>query len=502
LTSPSDALRVDYLCGDGSPFPVVFADRADVELRWAIDREHAPTARSPLADSVARAGAVGTERAYAECGLNLPSTLRPEPPRANGYEYYVDGQLPAAEQQEFESGLARLVRDHGGAWGVWENLCLPRVLEACAWLGAPPLRATFRAMAERRAYAWSHTSVAGVVARRDLRAVAALCEPAFGDRATFLAYELAQGFENETVAADAELARIAHMNAESPDALTARAEFLASYGGRAGSWSIDHPTLNERPDVLDAQLRLIRRTSRPGVARADAPARRRRLADQIRAELRADADRARFDRRLARLEAFVPIREARARWQLVASGALRARVRARGGELVAAGALDDVDDVFFLTPLEFDAPDGDLRSLVRVRRREHERWSAVTPPVNIGDLGDATPEPAIEGVLQGTPGARGVAEGTARVLLDLVDAERLEPGDILVTTMTAPPWTPLFAIVAAVVTDSGDALSHVAIAAREYGIPCVVGTHDATRRIEDGTSITVDGDAGIVQFHA
>jgi pyruvate,water dikinase len=84
------------------------------------------------------------------------------------------------------------------------------------------------------------------------------------------------------------------------------------------------------------------------------------------------------------------------------------------------------------------------------------------------------------------------------VILDLGDADRLEPGDVLVTTMTSPPWTPLFGVAGAVVTDSGDVLSHVAIAAREYGIPCVVGTHHATRLIVDGDVVTVDGDAGTV----
>jgi pyruvate,water dikinase len=87
------------------------------------------------------------------------------------------------------------------------------------------------------------------------------------------------------------------------------------------------------------------------------------------------------------------------------------------------------------------------------------------------------------------------------VILDLDDVERLEAGDVLVTTMTSPVWTPLFAIAAAVVTDAGDALSHVAIAAREYGIACVAGTHDATARIPDGAVVTVDGDAGTVHLH-
>jgi pyruvate,water dikinase len=81
----------------------------------------------------------------------------------------------------------------------------------------------------------------------------------------------------------------------------------------------------------------------------------------------------------------------------------------------------------------------------------------------------------------------------------LADSERLEPGDVLVCPMTSPAWTPLFATIAAVVADAGGALSHTAIVAREYGIPCVVGTRVACREIADGEWIEVDGSAGEVR---
>jgi rifampicin phosphotransferase len=235
--------------------------------------------------------------------------------------------------------------------------------------------------------------------------------------------------------------------------------------------------------------------------RSEAADRRRELADDIRARLGGGQQRAMFDRRLARLESFVPVREARARWQLVASGALRRAVRARGRLLAAQGAIDATDDVFFLLPDEYDEPTGDLRPAVAARRADHERWTGVAAPVVIG-MTRRDVVRAIDGVVRGAPGAPGVASGSARVILDLGDAERLEPGDVLVTTMTSPPWTPLFGIAAAVVTDAGDAVSHVAIAAREYGIPCVVGTNHATLLLPDGASVTVDGDAGTVCLHA
>jgi phosphoenolpyruvate synthase/pyruvate phosphate dikinase len=74
----------------------------------------------------------------------------------------------------------------------------------------------------------------------------------------------------------------------------------------------------------------------------------------------------------------------------------------------------------------------------------------------------------------------------------------MRPGDVLVAGTTTPAWTPLFAMASAVVTDIGGPLSHGSIVAREYGIPAVLGTGIATRRIQSGQMITVDGSAGAV----
>ena len=87
----------------------------------------------------------------------------------------------------------------------------------------------------------------------------------------------------------------------------------------------------------------------------------------------------------------------------------------------------------------------------------------------------------------------------ARVVHSLADAAALRPREVLVAETTAPPWTPLFAVAAAVVTDTGGILSHSAVVAREYGIPAVVGARDATRAIPDGALVEVDGDAGTVR---
>jgi pyruvate,water dikinase len=103
-------------------------------------------------------------------------------------------------------------------------------------------------------------------------------------------------------------------------------------------------------------------------------------------------------------------------------------------------------------------------------------------------------------VLKGNAGSPGKVRGPAKVVRSLSEAGKLQKGDILVAETTAPSWTPLFATVAAVVTDTGGVLSHCAVVAREYGVPAVVGTTTATALIRDGQILEVDGDTGLVRI--
>jgi pyruvate,water dikinase len=93
----------------------------------------------------------------------------------------------------------------------------------------------------------------------------------------------------------------------------------------------------------------------------------------------------------------------------------------------------------------------------------------------------------------GAAGAPGVAEGVARVIRDHTEWDQLQSGEILVAPLTMATWTPLFSTIKAVVTDSGGMLSHPVIVGREYGIPAVAGTMDATQKIKTGDQIRVDG---------
>jgi len=101
-------------------------------------------------------------------------------------------------------------------------------------------------------------------------------------------------------------------------------------------------------------------------------------------------------------------------------------------------------------------------------------------------------------VIKGFGASQGKVTATARVLLGPQDFGQMQPGEVLVAPITTPAWTPLFAMASAIVTDIGGPLSHSSIVAREYGLPAVLGTGVATRRIRSGQTIIVDGDAGSV----
>jgi rifampicin phosphotransferase len=199
---------------------------------------------------------------------------------------------------------------------------------------------------------------------------------------------------------------------------------------------------------------------------------------------------------------------------------LRRAVRRVGDEFVRAGMLATADDVFFLTQKEVAAAlrsntTGDLTGKVMQRRREWERRRAFVPPLRLGEIPFALKrgldqlEAALaphaapsDAVLRGLPASPGRVSGPVRIIRGPAEFDRLRPGDVLVAPTTAPAWTPLFARAAAVITDTGSILAHTSLVAREYGIPAVAGTGDATIRLRDGQMVTVDGNTGVIERHA
>jgi pyruvate,water dikinase len=191
-----------------------------------------------------------------------------------------------------------------------------------------------------------------------------------------------------------------------------------------------------------------------------------------------------------------------------------------GQRLAQAGTLEKANDVFLFTPDELqNGQDAALKNLVQARKTEMDHFSHMTPPPMLGTppaFEMAEGGPMLRALLKGemTPsntnqrephrvvglaGSAGVVRGTARVIHSLAEAGKLQPGDVLVAESTVPPWTPLFATASAVVTDTGGVLCHSAVVAREYHIPAVVGTGNATTTFKDGQLLEVDGDAGTVR---
>ena len=215
------------------------------------------------------------------------------------------------------------------------------------------------------------------------------------------------------------------------------------------------------------------------------------------------------------------------------TAALHNAVMACGKRLYRRKLIEGIEDVCFLTfhdlleVMEALVYNDEIAryhysalipNLVRERKEDARMAAESDAPLTFGNVPEKMTDPIgikvfgiiddilhpkgereIEERLEGFPGAPGTAEGLARVVLDYKDFQTVKAGEILVCPYTGTAWTPLFIKIAGVVTDTGGMLTHAAIAAREYNIPAVVGTWNATRSIRDGDLIKIDGNIGIVE---
>jgi rifampicin phosphotransferase len=133
---------------------------------------------------------------------------------------------------------------------------------------------------------------------------------------------------------------------------------------------------------------------------------------------------------------------------------------------------------------------------------EKARPNARAVTVIIREIFDVSTKPVTTAArtVEGIPVHPGVYEGAARIVHSPADFDRLQRGDVLVTRSTGPAFNVVLPLLGAIVTDRGGQLSHAAIVAREYGIPAVVGTRDATAKIGDGARVRVNGDTGSVEL--
>ena len=194
-----------------------------------------------------------------------------------------------------------------------------------------------------------------------------------------------------------------------------------------------------------------------------------------------------------------------------------------GRALQARGQITEVNDVFYfhLAELRDLANNNSSQAdLVAQRQADLAHYKQLTPPPYLGTFPSGHPpvNPVIDvmshhamlqrpvpptadpQLLSGYAASAGVVTGAVKILRSVSEVAKLQPGDILVTTMTTPVWTSLFMNVVGIITDNGGMLSHAAIVAREMGIPAVVGTGTASKVLHDGQVVELNGTTGQVKI--
>jgi phosphoenolpyruvate synthase/pyruvate phosphate dikinase len=315
---------------------------------------------------------------------------------------------------------------------------------------------------------------------------------------------------------DAKALAAEYMKGQLPEqAQTAIAAFLARYGVR-GLAEIDlgRPRWREDPtpvmQVLQSYLQIDAAERAPDVAfergRAAAQTGIERLASAVR-RTRGGWFKSRLVRWAAhRMRALAGLRESPKFAAVRIFGIMRAALLENGQAFVEKGMLANPDDVCFLYMAELEAlaagQQRDWTRLVRERRQTYarERLRRQIPQLLLSDgrafyeSGSGTQQDDAS-IITGSPVSPGIVEGTVHVVLD-PHGTQLAPGEILVCPGTDPSWTPLFLAASGLVMEVGGMMTHGSVVAREYGIPAVVGVHEATRRLHTGQRIRVDGNTG------
>jgi phosphohistidine swiveling domain-containing protein len=353
--------------------------------------------------------------------------------------------------------------------------------------------------------------------------------------------ELAQIAEENT-AVRTFLEKGAYSNIESladisPEFAAAFSAYQYEFGCRALQYAFHAPTLAEKPELTLNLIRdqLIRDFNLVKIG-ATLDEKRTAALDKARAELAKHpvADRERFERALKGAELAYPVREDNVFYNINAPfGLVRYRLLELGNRLAERSQIADRDDVFFL---EIDEAreslrnGSDQRALVIRRKAEHD-WAQAHPgPATYGK--DPGPPPSLAGLpaevqvvmsavmwytesvvarnlsakrhtsqdkkLHGIAASPGRYTGPVRVIISESEFDKIRAGDVLVCPVTSPVWSMIFPSIGALITDMGGILSHPAIIAREYRVPAVVATGNATTLLNDGQIVTVDGSTGVV----
>jgi len=321
--------------------------------------------------------------------------------------------------------------------------------------------------------------------------------------------------------AAATLRELQSLDGEAGAAMTA---YLDLVGNRLlDGFDITEPSALELPEQL---LRAIRAVVSTAVEDSGVEAQIAGVRSKVPSEHRES-----FDELLGEARLLYRLRDERGVYSDIwASGIMRRAVLAAGRRLAAAGRihapehlLDAGFDEMRALLSGADGPSADELAARAEYRRTH---TAKDAPATLGTPPPPPPDPSTlpptvrrlmratgmalgalfgssqaehdEDRLRGLAASPGVYEGSARLVSGPADFNRIVQGEVLVTVSTTEAFNILLPLLGGIVTDSGGLLSHSAIVAREYGIPGVVGTREATERIPDGARVRVDGDAGEV----
>jgi rifampicin phosphotransferase len=534
-----------------STFPVSWRDPADAELTWFRDPMHFPAPSTPLTAAFLREC---LEPGVAGACETLVSPLRTLRHTALSSWIYNSPVLAVAPEQMGERMQQHMpvMGDHmDGLRRRWEEQYLPAIQELTAEIealdfGGDPedARAAFDRLVAMNAEIWRlHFLVVfpKLAAGERFSAMYTELTPGADEMEP---YRCLQGIPNKSLETDRALWELAQEARATPavaealshgtaaaalDALDHSPEgrawrdrfhsFLGEYGDRAQAMDLAAPTWREEPTFAVDNLRryLTADAADPEGQRDRLRAEADGLVEAARGRIDDPGLRAAFDHALEAARAAWPLEEDHAFYidQRSLAGATRRAFQRLAADLVGRGRLADVEDVWYL---DFDAlRDGiageDITARAAEGRHQFAEDSLLDAPPILGVPPDPSAPadpglskffgkpgpPEVEGaVLRGSAGSRGRVEGVARVVRSLQELDRVQPGEILVCRSTTPPWTPIFASIAGLVTDTGGVLAHGAIVAREYAIPAVMGTKIGTQMIRDGQRITVDGDAGEV----
>lgn len=526
-------------------FPVIWEDPSDVELSWEWDDMHLPVALTPLAADYVRHGIqAGFAYRFARAGIAGRYEVR----FINGYAYFAFRYLTPdkaglrAQALKARREQSRIVREY------WDRKVLPALLATYGWLLTTPVeRLPLRELAEiwdelwqrQLPHLWGMHFMTNAGSYQALNDLADFYESVVEHAPPGEALALAKGLPNDLQRVQQDLhtlsevtrslPAIAALIVDDPDRALDRlavasggAEFLAhletflNAHGHLGQPFDDltFPSWQEEPVLLlrEIRKRLLQPQEEPEVRRRRLAAASDAMADRVRARLADDPARLHeFDQILTHARTVGPLTEGHNYWlDRMLQAQVHRFARRIGRRLVDAGIIEEYRDIFFLDAAEASIAlrtPVDLSALVDERKAAHQRWARIRPPKYLGAplepeepgrFDAPAPVQTDGGLLRGVGASAGSGRGPARIVRSTDDFGRVQQGDVLVCPSSNPSWVPLFGIIAGLVTDTGGVLSHAAVVAREFGVPAVVGTGEATQRLRDGQQVEVNGTTGEV----